>query len=224
MNIDITTSLLRQYPVLNVLSEEECLDIIPLIKVQKIEKDESLYCEGETSNKLFFVVEGWFKAEKISSDGRQQTLRFIGPGEIINELAVFAKVPNAVSVIAMEESLIFYLWQNDLATCMGKYPKLSNAVIERMGNRIQHLLEQIENLSLHTVEERLARFLLAESQDNIWERQMWVTQAEIAARLGTVLDVVNRNLQKLVKEGVIEIHRDKIKIINREQLEFIAGG
>jgi CRP-like cAMP-binding protein len=222
MVMQMTNAKLRNYPLLNVLTDEDLEEILPLVRIQKIKRDACLYVEGETSNKLYFVMQGWFKAEKIAKDGRQQTLRFIGPREIINELSVFSNLPNAVAVVAMEDSLVFYLNQADVEEFLLRRPKSTRAVIERLANRIQHLLDQIEDLSLHTVEERLARFLLAKSQNDVWERQLWVTQTEIAARLGTVLDVVNRNLQKFVKDGIIEIHRNKILIVDRARLEDIA--
>lgn len=217
-------SLLQQYPLLNVLTEEELNQIIPLIRVERISKDVCLYLEGETSDKLYFVMEGWFKAEKTALDGRQATLRFIGPGELINELSIFSNVVNAVTVIAMEDAKVFSLTQWEIEQCLKNYPNFSRAVIERLAIRIRHLLDQIEDLSLHTVEERLARFLLAQSEDDVWDRESWITQTEIAARLGTVLDVVNRNLQKFIKDGLIEIHRKKILITDRAQLEKIAQG
>lgn len=224
MAMQMTKAELLKYPLLNVLIDEQLEEILALVRIQKIKRDACLYLVGETSNRLYFVMKGWFKAEKTAQDGRQKTLRFIGPGEIINELSVFSNVPNAVTVIAMEDAAVFYLNQCDVEEYLLSSPKSSRAVIERMAKRIQHLLDQIEDLSLHTVEERLARFLLAESEEGVWERQIWVTQTEVAARLGTVLDVVNRNLQKLVKDGIIEIHRDKIRIIDRVRLEVIAQG
>jgi CRP-like cAMP-binding protein len=222
--MELTPSFLQQYPLLNVLGDEERNQIIPLIRVERVTKDACLYMEGETSDKLYFVIEGWFKAEKTSIDGRQVTLRFMGPGELINELSIFSNAVNAVTVIAMEEAQVFYLHQFDVEQCLKNYPSFSRAVIERLALRIQHLLDQIEDLSLHTVEVRLARFLLAQSVDDVWERETWITQTEIAARLGTVLDVVNRNLQRFVREGLIEIQRNKILIIDRGQLDKIAQG
>ena len=207
-----------------MLSEKELLQIAPHVRTQLINKGAILYLQGETSDKLFFVIEGWFKAEKIAVDGRQTTLRFIGPGELINELAVFSKVENAVSVIAMVEGQVFYLLQSYVEQLLKTNPKFSRAVIESMAVRIQNLLEQIGDLSFHTVDVRLARFLLLQTEDNVWDRQMWVTQTEIAARLGTVLDVVNRNLQKFVRDGLIEIQRDKITVVDRKGLEKIAHG
>lgn len=215
---------LRQFSLFTELSDDELAYITHLTRHQTVIKDECLYLEGETSDKLYFVVEGWFKAEKTSFEGRQITLRFIGPGEMINELSIFSNVANAVSVIAMESAQVFYLSQRDVENCLRKFPELSRAVIGRLAIRIQHLLDQIGDLSLYTVEKRLARFLLAQAEENVWERPLWITQTEMAARLGTVLDVVNRHLQKLVKDGVIEIYRDRIMILDRTRLETIAQG
>jgi CRP-like cAMP-binding protein len=221
-DMQLAPSFLQQYPLFKALKDEELNQIIPLIRVERIRKDACLYLAGETSDKLYFVIEGWFKAEKTSMDGRQATLRFMGPGELINELSIFSTVVNAVTVIAMADAKVLILAQKDVEQCLQSYPSFSRAVIERLALRIQYLLDQIEDLSLHTVEERLARFLLAQSEDDVWERKTWITQTEIAARLGTVLDVVNRNLQKLVKDNIIEIQRDQILIIDRARLEKIA--
>lgn len=137
---------------------------------------------------------------------------------------MFSKVDNAVSVIAMEEGKVFYLFQSYVEQLLETNSKFSRAVVESLAVRIQYLLEQIEDLSFYTVDVRLARFLLLQADGNVWNRQSWITQTEMAARLGTVLDVVNRNLQKFVRDGLIEIQRDKITIVDRNRLEEIAQG
>lgn len=220
----ITPSFLKQYPLLDVFDEDTLNRILPLVHVQTISKDNILFGQGDSSDKLYFVVEGWFKAEKIAADGRQTTLRFIGPGELINKLSVFSKIDNEVSVIAMEDAKVFNFSQSLVEQWLKDNVSFSRAVIARLATLIQHLVDQVEDLSLYTVDVRLARFLLTQAEDNVWERQSWITQTEIAAALGTVLDVVNRNLQKLVKDGLIEIRRDKITIVDRDRLEAIARG
>ena len=212
--MNITPEFLSKYPLLEMLSEKELLQIAPHVRTQLINKGAILYLQGETSDKLFFVIEGWFKAEKIAVDGQQTTLMFIGPGELNNDIEVYSMV----------EGQVFYLLQSYVEQLLKTNPKFSRAVIESMAVRIQNLLEQIGDLSFHTVDVRLARFLILQTEDNVWDRQMWVTQTEIAARLGTVLDVVNRNLQKFVRDGLIEIQRDKITVVDRKGLEKIAHG
>ncbi len=84
-----------------------------------------------------------------------------------------------------------------------------------------HTISLIEDLSLRPVVSRLAKLLLmqlADDQQVVLPRQRWATQAEIAARLGTVPDVVNRALRSLAEEGLIRVTRHQIIILDRAGL------
>ena len=215
---------LKQFSLLNVFTDEELMEIRRITRFHDVKKDETLFLEGESTNALYFVLDGWLKAEKVSREGRQQTLRFIGPGEIINELSVFANRMNFVSVIAMERGQVFSISQSDVEEMLVTSPLFSRAVILNLTHRIEHLLNHIENLSLYPVEVRLARLLLEDADDGVVIRQSWKTQSEIAGQLGTVMDVVNRHLQNMAKRGYIEINRDEIIILNHKGLGKIAKG
>ena len=218
----ISPKILRKFTPLRVLSEDELSGIINHANIKVATENESLLLEGDSQRNLYFVIEGWLKAEKISQEGRQQTLRFIGPGEIINELAVFLDEPSSMTVIAMEKSQMMVLSQAKVEELLSKNPKFSRAWIKSLALRVKHLLNHVENLSLYTVEARLARLLLDEAEDGVYQRPSWKTQSEIAAQLGTVLDVFNRNLQNLQKQGVIEINRSEIKILDEAKLEALS--
>jgi len=73
---------------------------------------------------------------------------------------------------------------------------------------------------VRSVEERLARLLLAQASEDTVSRQRWTTQAEMASRLGTVPDVLNR---ALVEEGLIQVERRRIRILDRPRLAARAG-
>lgn len=80
----------------------------------------------------------------------------------------------------------------------------------------------VEDLSLRTVEARLARLLFKQSVGETVERKKWATQTEMASRLGTVSDVVIRTIRKLFERGLIQMTRNEIHILNRAELEKIA--
>lgn len=219
----ITLDTFRSYPLISVLSEDEARKIFAMVRYKALKRDEILILEGDFSEFLFFTIRGWLKAEKTSyTDGRQQTIRFIGPGEIINELATFSKNASTVTVLALEDAQVFYLSHAIIESLMVENPDFSRAVIKNLADRIQHLLALVESLSLFSVEKRLARYLLDESKDNLLVRQSWKTQTEIASRLGTVLDVVNRNLLSLAKNNIIEMDREAIRILDRQKLSNLA--
>jgi len=220
----LTAQDLRQFSLLSVFTETELNTLLHISKLHAYEKDQIVFLEGESIKELYFVLEGWFKAEKVSREGRGQTLRLIGPGEILNELAVFSGDSSSVSAVAMEPAVVFSLTQAQVEKLLTDSPSFSRAVIQNLAQRIQHLLNHIENLSLYPVEVRLARFLLDNAEEGMMTRQPWQTQSEIANQLGTVMDVVNRNLQKMARRGLISLDRDTIKIVNQKGLEDLARG
>ncbi len=102
------------------------------------------------------------------------------------------------------------------------HPKLAQHVIGDLAERLLHMIKLVEDISLRSVEARLARFLLAQAADGEVQRRRWATQAEMAARLGTVPDVLNRALRKLGEEGLIEVARHQIRILDLEGLKLRA--
>jgi CRP-like cAMP-binding protein len=218
----ISTETLKKFSLFQDFSEANLIEIQKLLAYRTVNKDEIILLEGENSDQLIFVLKGWFKAEKTSREGRQQTLRLIGSMEVINEYSIFSNEPNAATIIAMEDSEIFYLTKPDVEMLLNRSSNFSRAVISNLAKRIQHLLYHVENLSLYSVEQRLARYLLEEAQGDVVKRQPWKTQAEIAAQLGTVVDVVNRILQKFEKQGLIAISRSQFKILDLVKLKEIS--
>lgn len=181
--------------------------------------DEIVFLESEPAAGLYIVQAGWLKAIKYSVDGREQVLSFLGEGEIINAISVFADTPNPATVVALEPTTLLLVKKETVLTLLEEHPKLARAVIHQLANRMLHLVSLVEDLSLHTVESRLARFLLQEADGNVVHRRPWTTQAELAHRLGTVTDVLNRVLRSLSDDGIIEVQRRQITILNRAGLE-----
>ena len=83
-----------------------------------------------------------------------------------------------------------------------------------MADRVAGLVQLVADLSLHSVEVRLARFLLEQAKGDEVVRRRWNTQSELAARLGTVPDVLSRALRALSEAGLIAVDRQRIQILN----------
>lgn len=189
---------------------------------RKYDPGQLVILEGEPSAGLYIMEDGWGKAIKIAVDGREQILQFLGPGDTFNAVGVFTEAANLATVIALEESTIWLVRRAVMLELLEKYPKLARQIIADLSGRIQHLIGLVDDLSLRTVEARLARRLLDQSEIGPLGRHRWATQNEMAARLGTVPDVINRTLRKLVEEGAIEVSRKEIRILDRAILEAKA--
>ena len=184
---------------------------------------EVVFVEGESSSGLYVLHTGWLKVMKTSAEGREQALRFIGPGEAFNEIGVFADRPNPATAIALEPAGIWLLRREAVLGLLRTRPDFAEHVIANMADRVIDLVALVADLSLRPVTARLARLLLEDATGDVLHRPHWYTQTELAGRLGTVPDVVQRALRGLESEGAIEVHRHEIHIRDRAALEKLAA-
>jgi CRP-like cAMP-binding protein len=190
---------------------------------QQYETGQVVFLEGERDVALYIVHSGWVKAVKLSPDGREQVLNFIGPGEAFNAIGVLVQATNPATVIALEPATLWVIQQSAILKLIDEHPQLGRVVIQRLAERIQQLIRMVEDFSLRTIESRLARYLIEQSTAEQMQRPRWATQAEMANRLGTVPDVLNRALRSLAKENLIQVERHQIQILDYRGLAGKAG-
>ena len=181
-----------------------------------------LFLEGETAAAIYYLEFGWVKVIKSSLDGREQILRFMEPGETFNELSVFANKTNPATAIALEAVGVWLIPREAVRQLLVTNPEVAAHVIENIADRVIQLVTLVADLSLHSVEARVARMLLNDATGDVLTRRRWATQAELAARLGTVPDVLSRALRSMVEAKLIEMNRYEIRILDRQALETLA--
>lgn len=190
---------------------------------QSYEPGAILFLEGDLAPGLYFVESGWVKVVAMSVDGREQILHFITAGEVIGGMTAFMSQPIPATAITLEKTIVWLLPRDVVRQALIDEPLLAVRVIEFMAERINALVMLVTDLSLRSVVARLARQLLEQATDDVVQRQRWATQTEMAARLGAAPDVVNRSLRTLVDEGLIELSRQQIRILDRKGLEEKAA-
>lgn len=189
--------------------------------------DAVVFWEGDVESNLFYLQYGSLKVLKTSTDGREQVLRFIEAGEVFNEIGVLAKRPNPATAMALEESGIWLIPRQSLEEVVLAHPQAALQIIENMADKIIGLVTLAADLSLKTVEARFAKLLLETVEGDMIERRRWMNQTELAARLGTVPDVLSRVIRELTRAELIEMNKQHIRILNRAGLAeraMIQGG
>ena len=189
---------------------------------REYDANQIVFLEGEPCAGLYSLQEGWLKSVKISQAGREQVLRFVGPGEVFNEIGVLAGATNQATVVALEHSLLWTIQREAMRQLLEDHPHVALIVTQNLAKRVLHLISLVEDLSLRSVQARLARFLLEQSDRGAVARYRWTTQAELAARLGTVPDVLSRALRSLVEDGLIRVGRHEIQLLDHEGMESKA--
>ena len=213
------------------LSDEARQAIAPYVHQRTVAPGQVVVWEGERCEAVYFVARGLVRTRRLSPEGREQVLSYLGPGESINMVPALDGGANPVTVDAVTDTTLYSIPCADCHRILREHHELALAVLEYLAAEVRRLNDMVEALALHTVRTRLARLLLKYaspakpgSQDTTkaWPQQ-W-TQQEIAAHIGTVREMVGRTLRAFADEGVIRRERGRIVVIDRKALEREARG
>jgi len=183
---------------------------------------ETIIVEGDDCRAAYFVVEGQVRVCRTSPGGREQVLTRLGPRRAFNTVPPFLpRRANHATVHAVTRVVLYAVPADDLLRLASECPELALALLRDFADRLDHLTNLVEDLSLRTVRGRLARFLLEQAEAGAVTRH-W-TQGEIAAHLGTVRDMVGRTLRSFADAGLVRLERQRIVLLDREGLEDEAG-
>lgn len=215
--IDLAT-VLQKTALLSSLSQPE-LQMLAARTVRKLfSTGEVLFYEGEPCKGLHIISHGRVRIFKTSAGGREQVLAVNNDGESIAELPVFDGGPYPASAVALEDSEIAFISRKDFQSYCLDHPEVSLKVLAFVGTRLRHLVGIIEELSFTTIRQRLVSVLvrLAQSEGKKTARGIEVllpgSHQELANQLGTVRELVSRNLTRLQAEGLLEVDARQIVI------------
>jgi CRP-like cAMP-binding protein len=216
--MEMTLRALRQMALFAGLSDEALRCLAGVAIRRSYSADEVIILEGDGCQAAYFIEEGQVRVYRTSLSGRDQVLAQLGPGQAFNTVPPFQRAgSNHATVHALTPVSVFAIPCDDLRRLVGDHPELALAILEDFAERLDHLTNLVENLSLRTVRGRMARFLLDQAEAGTVTRR-W-TQDEIAAQLGTVRDMVGRTLRAFVAAGLVRMDRQRIVLLDREGLE-----
>jgi CRP-like cAMP-binding protein len=216
----VQLEFLKSIPYFSDLGLAELESIRKLVFEKTADRAEMVLLEGEPAANLYFVASGVVKVFKTSTEGKEQILSIVRPGESFNDVPIFDGGSNPVSARAMGLVLLYGIKKSDMETILRNYPKIALNVIKVLARRVRHLVSLVEDLSFKHVIGRVAKILLEHAGGEIG-RGPRLTQQEMAAMAGTAREVVGRSLRALEEEGAIKFDRHRIIITDKEALKEI---
>jgi CRP/FNR family transcriptional regulator len=213
-------SKLAQIGLFAGLTEAETQALAQRAVERRFTSEEMLFWEGEPCAGIFLIVQGSVKIFKTSAAGREMMLALESAPSTVAELPLFDGGPYPASVRAVGPLVTLFINKNDFQQVCRQYPDVALKVLAVVGRRLRHLVGVVESMTFGSVTQRLARLLLDTSQQaRNDEFDLPLTHQELASRLGTVREVVSRNLARFRGEGLIQIQGHRVAILNRAGLE-----
>jgi CRP/FNR family transcriptional regulator len=214
------SAILARIPLFTGLTEAEVQALAGRAIERRFDAGEMMFWEGEPCTGIFLIVEGTVKIFKTSASGREMMLSLETAPATVAELPLFDGGPYPASVRCMDRVLALFINKADFQNVCRQYPDVALKVLSVVGKRLRHLVGVVESMTFGSVTQRLARLLLEYSKDaGKLQFDLPLTHQELASRLGTVREVVTRNLARFKGEGLIAVQGREVSILDKKGLE-----
>jgi CRP/FNR family transcriptional regulator len=221
-------TILSRVPLFADLSEEELRALADRSASRHVDAGQQIFSEGDPCQGFFVVEAGEVKIYKTAPSGREQVLTIERAGDTVAELPVFDGGPYPASAIALSDVTLLFVSKRDFRTLVIEHPEVGLKVLKNVGLRLRRLVGLIEELSFTTVRGRLAMLLvrLVKTEGEATARGHEATlppNLELAAQVGTVRELVSRNLSRLQAEGLIRLDGKRLIVPDIDALAGSAG-
>ncbi len=219
------TRILQQVPIFSGLTDAELRYVAQRAAPLHYAAGATVFAEGDPCAGLYVVLEGHIRVFKTSAAGREQVLTIDGPGSSVAEIPVFDGGPYPASGAAVSDATLLFIGKQDFQALCLEYPEVALKVLRVVGARLRRLVGIIEELSFTTVRRRLIALLVRMAQREGTKTgsgvsfPLPVNNQELAAQIGTVRELVSRNLSRLQADGAIALDGRTVTVRDLEALE-----
>ena len=219
------TDVLRRAPLFASLDDEAFAALTKEITEVDLSRGATLFHEGDPGDQLYFIVSGKIKLGRTASDGRENLVAVMGPGEIFGEMALFDPSPRSTSATAVSETRLAGLKHENLRKVIQRSPEVSAQLLQALARRLRRTNENLADLVFSDVPGRVAKALLdladrfgRPATDGILVAHE-LTQEELAQLVGASRETVNKALAEFVQRGWIRLEARAVVILNLQRLQ-----
>ncbi len=198
------------------LSDSILKDVAEHMHLREYQRGDVLFWEGDPCEGLHIIEHGGAKIFKLSPQGRQYIVRILQEGDTFSEVPAFDEGTNPVNVEALETCRVWVIDTQKLHELIMVHPVFAQKVLVNFGKMLRGMVRMVSEMAFYQVTHRLARLIAELPQEK--SAPHW-TQEQLAARLGTVREVVARSLKELERSGAIKVEDRRIQIVDQEIFE-----
>lgn len=213
---------LSELTVFQDLSPREMQELNRIITMSTVPRGRVFYRPEEPGEVLFILKEGRVQLYRISPEGKKLVITTLGPHTLFGEMALLGTKMHNTFAEAIDDCLICVMSRTDLERLILSKPQVALRILEVTGKRLREAEERLENMAFKGIPARLASLLLrlAEEQGN--DEISGLTHQDLAESVGTYRETATQVLNDLKSQGLIEIGRKRIKILDSARLSEIA--
>lgn len=227
-SLDYRLKLIGRLPFFRHLSPDAIIEINRLFEDRDFAAEQAVYFEGDPGENLYLVASGKVKLMRLGLVGREVLLDILQRGEYFGHLAFGSGRDYPETAIAQTDCCILQISAHNFEKILNRYPDVTIKVLQAVGQRLEESQEVVKQLSVYTVEERVAATLirlakkLGEQKQTGMVIQIPFSRQDLAAMTGTTVETVSRVMSRFSAEGWISTGRKWVALHDIQHLEEIA--
>lgn len=210
--------VLRSLDLFSGLNATEIDEIARMCFERSYGAGDALFLEGQPCAGLWVLASGSAKLVKTTPQGRHVLLATQAAPSTIAEVPVFDGGPYPATLIAVRQVEALLIAREDFLSLCRTRPTLTMRLLAMFGTRLRHLVGLIEQITFGSIRQRLAQELIAKADVLGPTFRLDETHEQLAMKLGTVREVVSRNMSRFQAEGFIRVEHRAVTIADRQAL------
>ena len=189
---------------------------------------QSVFHEAVMPVGLFCVNSGKIKLHKMGTDGKEQIVRLVKPGDILGYRALMSDTPYSASATVLEDATVCMIPREVFFSILKENNQISDGLMKILCRTIKESETKLTEMAYKPVRERLAEALLYLLRTYAEEKDpepftMAMTREDLASLVGTAKETVIRLLSQLKSEGIVQTQGRKITILKEKELARISN-
>jgi len=216
------TEFVKNVHLFNDLTKDQLDDVLQHAYIQKLDKDQILFSQGDQVDRFYLVYSGQIKLFRLSAEGQEKIIEIVISGQTFAEALMFLERPRyPVSCSALKDAEIIVFDSKQFLKMLRLSPDMCFILLGTMSQRIRGLIHEIDNLSLQNGRHRLSAYLLEQAGDADYIK-LSVPKSVLSSRLSIQPETFSRIVKQLRNTSTIKVDGSEIEILDREQLEEYA--
>ncbi len=216
--------VVRSAPLFAALDDEAAAALLASMSRVDLPRGEALFAEGDSGDRLFVITSGKIKLGRTSSDGRENLLTVLGPGEMFGELSLFDPGPRTATATAVADAELVGLGHADLQEFLTGRPEVARHLLQALARRLRRTNDSLADLVFSDVPGRVAKALLDLSRRFGRQTDAGVlvahdlTQEELAQLVGASRETVNKALADFASRGWLRLEARAVVLLDVDRL------
>ena len=222
------TARLKRVALFSGLTDEELAPLVQRCRRRTFPPNTALIHQGDPGETLYLLLAGRVAVQRVAPSGEAVHVADCGPDEYFGELSLLDGKPRSADVVTTETADVLMLDRAAFQECLAGSPRMAAGILEVLAARLRHANDQTTSHITQDVTGRLASYLLSALPANaapetggLIRLETVHKQREIAQRIGTSRETVNRALARLKQSGVLR-EKDGHLLVHRARLRALA--